>query len=194
MQKELLSAYIDGEYVNNELTDEICQNKVLQESWANFHTIRSVMRQESNVLLGADFTAKIEMLIEQERIEIASPTVSQPTQKEINKFSFVNKFKSWFVPMTQVAVAATVCLVTVIGVQTFTTSKTEKEHQDMPVLQTLPFNNSVQAVSYNTPTNNVITPSQLEQKNKRTATMLQNYELQRRIYADGLSLQHHNEK
>lgn len=130
------------------------------------------------------------MLIEQERIEIASPTVSQPTQKEINKFSFVNKFKSWFVPMTQVAVAATV-----LGYCNRCTNiyyKTEKEHQ-VPVLQTLFFNNSVQAVSYNTPTNNVITPSQLEQKNKRTATMLQNYELQRRIYADGLSLQHHNE-
>lgn len=38
--------------------------------------------------------------------------------------------------MTQVAVAATVCfLVTVLGVQTFTTSKTEKEHQDMPVIK-----------------------------------------------------------
>lgn len=39
MQKELLSAYIDGEYVNNELTDEICQNKVLQELGLSYYPL-----------------------------------------------------------------------------------------------------------------------------------------------------------
>ena len=47
MQKELLSAYIDGEQVNHELTEQLCQDAELQESWVNFHTIRSVMRQET---------------------------------------------------------------------------------------------------------------------------------------------------
>ena len=61
MQKELLSAYIDGEQVNHELTEKLCQNAELQESWANFHTIRSVMRQETNIFLGADFTAKLQL-------------------------------------------------------------------------------------------------------------------------------------
>ena len=51
MQKELLSAYIDGEEVSSELTEQLCQDTDLQESWANFHTIRVVMRQETDVFL-----------------------------------------------------------------------------------------------------------------------------------------------
>ena len=78
MQKELLSAYIDGEQVNHELTEKLCQNAELQESWANFHTIRSVMRQETNIFLGADFTAKMESLIAAEEIQTAEVTESQP--------------------------------------------------------------------------------------------------------------------
>ena len=58
MQKELLSAYMDGEEVSAELTEQLCQDKDSQESWAAYHTVRSVMRKESPVLLGSDFTAK----------------------------------------------------------------------------------------------------------------------------------------
>ena len=57
-----------------------------------------------------------------------------------------------------------------------------------PVLQTLPFNNSVQEVSYNAPTKDVATSEQVEQKNRRIGTMLQNYELQRRMHADSLNV------
>ena len=55
MQKELLSAYMDGEEVSAELTKQLCQDKDSQESWVAYHTVRSVMRKESPVLLGADF-------------------------------------------------------------------------------------------------------------------------------------------
>ncbi|PJG82183.1 sigma-E factor negative regulatory protein [Caviibacterium pharyngocola] len=189
MQKELLSAYIDGEQVSNELTEELCRDADLQESWAHFHTIRSVMRNETDVLLGADFSAKMEALIEQEEIRIAQPTVSQPTADEVEKSPFAQKLKAWFAPMMQVAVAAGVCLVAVTGFQSFTTANNAKEMPDTPVLQTLPFNNSVQEVSYNAPARDVVTPEQVEQKSKRIGAMLQNYELQRRVYADSLSMQ-----
>ena len=53
MQKELLSAYMDGEEVSAELTKQLCQDKDSQESWAAYHTVRSVMRKESPVLLGS---------------------------------------------------------------------------------------------------------------------------------------------
>lgn len=183
MQKELLSAYIDGEQVSNELTEAICQHKDLQESWASFHLIRAVMRQENDVLLGADFTAKMEMLIEQEDI-----LVSQPTPAEVEQLPFMQKLKTFFAPMAQVAIAATVCLVAVLGVQSFNRANTDKNIPDTPVLQTLPFNNSVQEVSYNAPTQDAVSAEQLDQKNKRINSMLQNYELQRRLYADSVNL------
>ncbi len=58
MQKELLSAYLDGEEVSAELTEQLCQDKDSQKSWAAYHTVRSVMRKESPVLLGADLRRK----------------------------------------------------------------------------------------------------------------------------------------
>ncbi|MFZ7223057.1 sigma-E factor negative regulatory protein [Avibacterium avium] len=188
MQKEQLSAYIDGEQISEAMTEKLCQDADLQKSWANFHTIRAVMRQESEVLLRADFTAKMADLIEQEEIVVAQPMISQPMPEETAQSPFMQKLKAWFMPMTQFAVAAGVCLVAVMGVQSFM-AHNGKENQDAPVLQTLPFNNSVQEVSYNAPTQSVITPEQIEQKNKRIDSMLQSYELQKRIYADRLNLQ-----
>ena len=195
MQKELLSAYIDGEQVNHELTEKLCQDAELQESWEDFHTIRSIMRQESNVVLGADFTAKMESLIATEEIQVPNAMTSQPLPQEVENAPFMQKLKAWFMPITQVAVAASVCLVAVLGVQSFNAKSTVQSAVDAPVLQTLPFNNGVQEVSYNAPSKDVMTAEQLEQKNKRIGAMLQSYELQRRVYADSINLgQNRNNK
>jgi len=194
MQKELLSAYIDGEQVNHELTEKLCQNAELQESWANFHTIRSVMRQETNVFLGADFTAKMESLIAAEEIQAAEITESQPLPQEVENSPFMQKLKAFFAPMTQVAVAAGVCLVAVLGVQSFNNKNEASNLPETPVLQTLPFNNAVQEVSYNAPSKDTLTSEQLEQKSRRIGAMLQNYELQRRMNADALNVSSNSQK
>ena len=195
MQKELLSAYMDGEQVNPTFTEQLCQDAELQESWEDFHTIRSIMRQESNVVLGADFTAKMESLIATEEIQVPKAMTSQPLPQEVENTPFMQKLKAWFMPITQVAVAASVCLVAVLGVQSFNAKSTVQSAVDAPVLQTLPFNNGVQEVSYNAPSKDVMTAEQLEQKNKRIGAMLQSYELQRRVYADSINLgQNRNNK
>ena len=195
MQKELLSAYMDGEQVNPTFTEQLCQDAELQESWEDFHTIRSIMRKESNVVLGADFTAKMESLIATEEIQVSNAMTSQPLPQEVEHAPFMQKLKAWFMPITQVAVAASVCLVAVLGVQSFNAKSTVQSAVDAPVLQTLPFNNGVQEVSYNAPSKDVMTAEQLEQKNKRIGAMLQSYELQRRVYADSINLgQNRNNK
>ena len=52
-----------------------------------------------------------------------------------------------------------------------------------------PYHLTVQfKVSYNAPTKDVATSEQVEQKNRRIGTMLQNYELQRRMHADSLNV------
>lgn len=188
MQKELLSAYMDGEDVSSELTKALCNDESLQQSWATYHTVRAVMRKESPIILGGDFTAKMANLIEAEEIEHISVTVSQPTVAEVNKLPFMQRMKTMFAPMTQFAIAAGVCLVAVIGVQSYNAKTDASRASDTPVLQTLPFNNSVQEVSYNAPSKDVVTASQVEQKNRRIGAMLQNYELQRRMQAEPLSV------
>jgi len=149
---------------------------------------KSVRQEETNVFLGVGFTAKMESLIATEEIQMAKVTESQPLPQEVENSPFMQKLKAWFMPMTQVAVAAGVCLVAVLGVQSFTAKSTVQNVADTPVLQTLPFNNGVQEVSYNAPSKDVITTEQLEQKNKRIGAMLQSYELQRRVYADSMNL------
>ena len=181
--------------MNPTFTEQLCQDAELQESWEDFHTIRSIMRKESNVVLGADFTAKMESLIATEEIQVSNAMTSQPLPQEVENAPFMQKLKAWFMPITQVAVAASVCLVAVLGVQSFNAKSTVQSAVDAPVLQTLPFNNGVQEVSYNAPSKDVMTAEQLEQKNKRIGAMLQSYELQRRVYADSINLgQNRNNK
>lgn len=194
MQKELLSAYMDGEQVDAVFTEELCKNESLRQSWATYHVARAVMRKESAVILGADFTAKIADLIECEEIERVEITQSQPTPEETQRLPFMRKFKSFFAPMAQIAVAAGVCLVAVLGVQSFNAKNDVNNAPETPVLQTLPFNDSVQEVSYNAPTKDVATADQMEQKNRRIGAMLQNYELQRRVHADTLNIGTHQAK
>jgi len=188
MQKELLSAYMDGEQVDVAFTKALCNDESLRQSWATYHVARAVIRQESEVILGADFTTRMEALIENEEIEKVALTESQPTVKEAQRLPFMRKFKSFFAPVAQIAVAASVCLAAVLGVQSFNAKTDVSNPPETPVLQTIPFNNAVQEVSYNAPTKDVATSDQLEQKSRRIGAMLQNYELQRRIHADTLNV------
>lgn len=177
MLKENISAYMDGEISDSELVDLLCKDEALQTAWGDYHVVRCVIKQESECILDAGFTAKMADLIDAEPSEHL--LTSQPTPQETHNSPFMRKFKNLLTPLTQVAVAAGVCLVAVVGVQSFSGSS-----QDMPatpVLQTLPFNTSVQEVSYNTPAQDTPTKEELEKQSKRIGAMLQNYELQRRI-------------
>lgn len=169
-QRENLSAYMDGHNVNGEFTDTLCNSPELQQKWANYHAIRSVMRGEE-LLLGADFSAKMADLIENEQIEKAE---AQPEKRGL-----LLKLKSWSTPLMQAGIAASVCLVAVFGVNMMNANQ-DVAQAEQPVLQTLPFSNSVEAVSYNAPAKEQPTVEQLESQQQRINALLQNHELQRR--------------
>lgn len=169
-QRENLSAYMDGHNVNGEFTDTLCNSPELQQKWANYHAIRSVMRGEE-LLLGADFSAKMVDLIENEEIEKAE---AQPEKRGL-----LLKLKSWSTPLMQAGIAASVCLVAVFGVNMMNANQ-DVAQAEQPVLQTLPFSNSVEAVSYNAPAKEQPTVEQLESQQQRINALLQNHELQRR--------------
>lgn len=167
-QRETLSAYMDGHNVNGEFTDTLCNSPELQQKWASYHTIRTVMRGEE-VILGADFSAKMAALIEEEEIERA------PAEKR----GLLLQLKRWSTPIMQAGIAASVCLVAVLGVNMMN-AKDDVAQVEQPVLQTLPFSNSVQPVSYNSPAKAQPTAEQLENQQQRINNLLQNHELQRR--------------
>lgn len=179
MQKELLSAYIDGEDQVDLVLDTLCKDEKLQTMWNRYHLIRSAMRNESEVLLGSEFTHKMASLIDSEA-QIVS--IEQPQPDEVHTSVFMQKLKQWVAPITQVAVAASVCLVAVFGVQTYLQNGEDNSYAtSSPTLQTLPFTTNLQQVSYNAPNQDTPTLNQLEQQNRRINIMLQNHELQRRI-------------
>lgn len=166
-QKEALSAYMDGHDVSGEFTDTLCNDADLQQKWAHYHAIRSIMRNEE-VILGSDFSNKLATLLEDEHIEPV------PMKKERGL-----TLKRWSMPIIQTGIAASVCLVAVLSVNYFN-SNNEVAQAEQPVLQTMPFSNSIEAVSYNSPAKDQPTESQLEQQQRRINALLQNHELQRR--------------
>ena len=168
-QRETLSAYMDGHNVNGEFTDTLCKSAELQQKWATYHAVRSVMRGE-DIILGNDFSAKMEALLENEEFEKAD--------KSIKPKGLLLRLKRWGTPLMQAGVAASVCLMAVIGVNTFNGGE-EVATTEQPALQTLPFTNSVQQVSYNAPAKDQPTEQQLEYQQRRINALLQNHELQR---------------
>lgn len=164
-QKEILSAYMDGHIEESNFADTLANSPELQQKWANYHAIRSVMQGEE-ILLGSDFSAKMADLIENEEIE------KQPQ-------GIMLKLKRWGTPLMQAGIAASVCLVAVFGFNIVNSNN--EVAQNEPVLQTLPFSSSVQAVSYNAPAQQQPTAERLENQQRLINSLLQNHELQRRI-------------
>lgn len=179
-QRENLSAYMDGYNVNGEFTDTLCRSTALQQKWADYHAIRSIMRGEEQIL-GADFSAKMAELIENENIEKAEDkadaAVAQPR-------GLVLQLKRWATPLMQAGIAASVCLAAVLGVNMMN-SENEIAQTEQPALQTLPFSQSAQPVSYNSPAKDQPTEVQLEEQQRRINALLENHELQRRTNAVG---------
>lgn len=176
--RETLSAYMDGHNINGEFTDTLCQDPELQRKWASYHTIRSVMRGEE-LLLGDDFSAKMDALLANEEIE---PVSNQPEKRGL-----LLKLKGWKMPMLQAGIAASVCFMAVLGVNVMQ-SNDDVAQAEQPVLQTLPFSHSVQQVSYNAPAKEQPTAEQLEQQQRRINALLQNHEFQRRATAGNVIL------
>lgn len=186
-QKETLSAFMDGAKVDENFLDTLCDSSELKQKWANYHTIRSVM-QGDEIILGDDFSAKMEALLENEEIESQSSVQAEAPAKPRG---LLVKLRRWSTLLIQAGVAASVCLVAVLGVNVMNSNNSTAEvaqQIDQPVLQTLPFSNSLQPVSYNAPERDVVTAEQLENQQRKLNTLLQNHELQRRTNVGAVTL------
>lgn len=176
-QTEKLSAYMDGYEVEGEFTETLCNDTELQQKWANYHCIRQVMRAEE-ALLPIDFSEKMAKLIEDEEIESTQSQVAQTSKG-------VLKLHRWRTAFQQMAIAASVCLIAVVGVNMVNTQE-EVAQVEQPVLQTLPFSNAIQPVSYNSPSKVQPSEAQIEHQQRRINALLQNHELQRRTLGEQL--------
>lgn len=192
MQKEQLSALMDGESVDNQLLAELSQDASLQKNWESYHLIRDTLRGDVPQQLNFDISARVMAAIEQEPAQRITHLIveEQPKPAEAAAMPFWGRVRPWAAQITQVGLAACVSLAVIVGVQQYNKPAVQQS-ADTPAFNTLPIMGQASPVSLGVPTDNAISGSanqQVQDQRRRVNALLQDYELQRRLHADQLKL------
>ncbi len=188
--KELLSALMDGETVDKALISKLSQEPESQTSWQNYHLIGDIMRGDAPETLHWDIAGKVAAALEDEpaytQFTTATPMVeAQPTPKEARR-----RLPMWLTQFGQVAVAASVSLAVIVGVQQYGGNDMSQQAGQLPVLQTIPLSGNVEPVSL---TREALYPQKTQQEReakvleqrRQINALLQDYELQLRLNTTG---------
>ncbi|ERH66639.1 anti-RNA polymerase sigma factor SigE [Pantoea dispersa EGD-AAK13] len=191
MQKEKLSALMDGETLDNELLASLSKDADLQKSWESYHLIRDTLRGDVGEVLHFDISARVAAAIENEPVRKVTSLIpeAQPEPSRWQKMPFWRRGGGWVAQVTQIGVAACVSLAVIVGVQHYNSSPagSATETSDAPAFNTLPMMGKASPVSLGVPSDAFDTNSsnqQVQEQRRRVNAMLQDYELQRRLHAD----------
>ena len=191
MQKEKLSALMDGETLDNELLASLSRDANLQKSWESYHLIRDTLRGDVGEVLHFDISARVAAAIENEPVRKVTSLIpeAQPEPASWKKMPFWRKSGSWTAQLAQVGLAACVSLAVIVGVQHYNqpAGSNVTQSSDSPVFNTLPMMGKASPVSLGVPSDAFDTNSsnqQVQEQRRRINAMLQDYELQRRLHAD----------
>lgn len=93
MQKEKLSALMDGETLDSELLKELAHDPEMQKTWEGYHLIRDSMRGDTPDVLHFDISARVMAAIEQEPVRQTTPLIpeAQPAPHQWQKMPFWKK-------------------------------------------------------------------------------------------------------
>jgi len=195
MQKEQLSALMDGETLDNEAISALSKDVVLQKNWESYHLIRDTLRGDVPQLLDFDISARVMAAIENEPAQKVTPLIveAQPKPEQAAVMPFWAKVRPWAAQITQVGVAACVSLAVIVGVQLYN-KPVVGQSSDAPVFNTLPMMGQASPVSLGVPadnanTNNSNANQQVQDQRRRVNALLQDYELQRRLHAEQLQFE-----
>ncbi|MFT4906392.1 MAG: sigma-E factor negative regulatory protein RseA [Oleispira sp.] len=114
--KESLSALMDGEADELEIRrvlNQLDKDDELRENWKNYHLMGSLMRDESFDSL--DLTRGINQVLDGELASHNHADTNMPRLSEESQAK--NTRSAWYKPLTSVAVAASVTLAVLLGVQ-----------------------------------------------------------------------------
>ena len=180
--QEWVSAAVDGEVDEQELA-QLAADTDSHEKWRDYHMIGDAMRGELPAAINLDLSANIAAAIELEpsilvpkRVETPEVTPQHATQHRFA--SVVPLFKQF----GQYAIAASVALVAVIGVQNY--NQGGVEDVPMPVLNTRPLIGSASPVSLQTgpvQQNQSYTNERVMEQRHRINTYIQDHMLQQRL-------------
>ena len=90
MQKEQLSALMDGETLDSELLNELAHNPEMQKTWENYHLIRDSMRGDTPEVLHFDISSRVMAAIEEEPVRQPATLIpeAQPAPHQWQKKRF----------------------------------------------------------------------------------------------------------
>ncbi|SHF56895.1 sigma-E factor negative regulatory protein RseA [Vibrio gazogenes DSM 21264] len=199
--KEKLSALMDGELIDRSLISDLSQDHEGLETWRNYHMIGDVMRGDTPQ--GEwDIASRVALALEDEPIHrkdlayeqhntenpdtlTITPLESQPSPKQSRR-----QLPAWLGQLGQVAVAACVSLVVIVGVQQYQTGdgvdgERVADNGQLPVLQTVPLSGTAEPVSLTRDSMmRHTTENSAQEQRRRVNAMLQDYELQLKLYSE----------
>ncbi|AUX73446.1 anti-sigma-E factor RseA [Erwinia pyrifoliae] len=201
MQKEQLSALMDGETVDNELISALSGDIALQKDWESYHLIRDTLCGDIPARLDFDLAARVAAAIEAEpakNITQLIPEAQPVPEQAAAAMPFWAKVRPWAAQITQIGVAACVSLAVIVGVQQYN-RPVAVQSSDAPVFNTLPMMGQASPVSLGVPADNANAAAtsanqQVQDQRRRVNAMLQDYELQRRLNAQQLQLESPNQQ
>ncbi|MEI2267135.1 anti-sigma-E factor RseA [Erwinia sp. CGal63] len=192
MQKEQLSALMDGETLDNEVLSALSEDAVLQKQWESYHLIRDTLRGDLAPVMHFDIAARVAAAIENEPPKGAvTPLLeAQPEPERYAAMPFWRRMRPWASQITQIGVAACVSLAVIVGVQHYNQPADGQTQSESPVFNTLPMMGQASPVSLGVPSEtSANAPQQVQDQRRRVNAMLQDYELQRRLHSDGLQFE-----
>src|SRR5471030_1039885 len=194
MQKEKLSALMDGEVLDSELLSSLADDKTLQQSWQSYHLIRDTMRGNMGTVVHLDIADRVAAALANEPARLVPGAVpeSQPQPHTWERMPFWHKVRPWASQLTQIGVAACVSLAVIAGVQHYNQPDASGVAPETPAFNTLPMMGKASQVSFGVPTSDSTAlngQQNVQQQRKRVNAILQDYELQRRLHSDQLQLE-----
>ncbi len=182
--QEWVSAAVDGE-TDEKILAELAADTDSHDKWQSYHMIGDAMRGELPQTLSLDLSQSIADAIEQEPT-ILVPKPEKEAVEEVVTPAAKSNVVSLFKQFGQYAIAASVALVAVVGVQNYNASP-ESGAEPLPVLDTRPLMGSVSPVSYQTGANQNANKSysneQITEQRRRINAYIQDHMLQQRLNA-----------
>ena len=187
VDREKLSALMDGELVDKALINELENDQSGQRVWQDYHLIGDVMRGEAPESLDWNIAESVACVLNEEKAHCnVVPASNHSIESQPSPIKARMQLPAWLSSIGQVATAACVSLVVILGVQNYSSNESSATKVDtLPVLQTVPFAGSVEPVSLTRSSlqeqNNSVS---LQEQHRRVNSMLQDFELQLRLNSE----------
>ena len=187
VDREKLSALMDGELVDKALIGELENDQSRQRVWQDYHLIGDVMRGEAPESLDWNIAESVAFALNEEKNHCnVIPVTDHVIESQPSSVKARMQLPKWLSSMGQVATAACVSLVVILGVKNYPGNEPSTAKVDtLPVLQTVPFAGSVEPVrltrsSLQEQHNSL----NLQEQHRRVNSMLRDFELQLRLNSE----------